>query len=63
MEITASIDDELYRQALEMSESGLDNASDLFHEVLKTYVRIQVGRRRGASGGDAPDMQDIPREG
>lgn len=61
MEVTVSIDDELYEQALELSEPGLDKPSDLIHQAMKAYVRVQAARRLAALGGDAPSMQDIPR--
>jgi hypothetical protein len=63
--VTITIDDELYQQALELSESALDNPnpSDFFHEAMKTYVRVQAARRLSALGGKAPAMRDIPRRG
>jgi Arc/MetJ family transcription regulator len=61
MEVTVSIDDELYGQAMELAEPGINNASDLFHEAQKAYVRIQAGRRLAALNGKAVGMQDIPR--
>lgn len=63
MEVTISIDDKLYQQALELAEPGLDKPSDLLDEAIKTYVRVQAARRLAASGGEAPDMRDIPRRG
>lgn len=61
MPITVTIDDTLYKQALEVADPGLDNPSDLLQEALKIYVRVQAGRRLAAPGGATPSMQDIPR--
>lgn len=61
MRTTITIDDALYKQALELADPGLDKPSDLLREAVNTYVRVQAGRRLAALGGAAPDMQDIPR--
>lgn len=61
MRTTVTIDDALYKQALEFAEPGMDKPSDLFREAVKTYVRVQAARRLAALGGAAPEMQDIPR--
>lgn len=60
MRTTVTIDDELYNQALEMLDPGLDKA-ELFREAVKTFVRVQAGRRLAALGGAMPDIQNIPR--
>ena len=60
MRTTVSIDDVLYAQALELADPDMDRA-DLFREAVKTFVRIQAAKRLAALGGQAPDMQDIPR--
>ncbi|MBB3231927.1 type II toxin-antitoxin system VapB family antitoxin [Halomonas stenophila] len=60
---TVTIDEALYKQAMELSDPGVEKPSDLFREALKTYVRVQAARRLVALGGKAPDMQDIPRRG
>lgn len=59
MRTTVSIDDELFSQALELSD-GLDKA-ELFREAIKVYVRVQSAKRLSALGGAAPNMEDIPR--
>lgn len=61
MRTTVTIDDALYEQALELAEPGMDKPSDLLREAMKTYVRVQAGRRLAALGGAAPQMPDIPR--
>jgi hypothetical protein len=60
MRTTVTIDDELYRRALEVADPGMDKA-DLFREAMKVFVRVQAGNRLAALGGDSPGMKDIPR--
>jgi Arc/MetJ family transcription regulator len=52
MRTTITLDDALYAQALEMMAPGAD-AADLVNEALKTFVRIQAGKRLAALGGTA----------
>lgn len=52
MRTTITLDDALYAQALEMMDPGAD-AADLANEALKTFVRIQAGKRLAALGGTA----------
>ncbi len=60
MRTTVTIDDELYKQALEMADPEMDK-SDLFREAIKTFVRVQAAKRLADLGGTSPDMQDVPR--
>ena len=60
MRTTVTIDDSLYQQALEMADPGMDKA-DIFRESMKTFIRIQAGKRLIALGGTMPDIQDVPR--
>lgn len=60
MRTTVTIDDELYKKALELADPGMDK-SDLFREAVKTFVRVRAGRRLAALGGAAPHMKDVPR--
>ena len=60
MRTTVTIDEVLYNKALEMADPGTDKA-DIFREAIKTFVRVQAGKRLIALGGMAPDMQPIPR--
>ena len=60
MRTTVSIDDELYQKALEMADPEM-NKADLFREAIKTFVRVQAGKRLAALGGRAPDMAPIAR--
>lgn len=60
MRTTVTIDDALYEKALEVADPGMDK-SDLFREAIKTFVRVQAGKRLAALGGTMPDIQDVPR--
>lgn len=60
MRTTVTIDDEFYQQALALAEPGMDQAG-LFREAMKTYIRVQAGRRLAALGGTAPDMPQLKR--
>jgi hypothetical protein len=57
---TITIDDDLYRRALDVADPGMDKA-DLFREAMKVFVRVQAGKRLSALGGKAPKMKMIPR--
>jgi Arc/MetJ family transcription regulator len=61
MRTTVTIDDELYRQALELAGPGVSKA-DMFREAIQTYIRVQAAKRLSALGGRRPDMPDIPRQ-
>lgn len=60
MRTTVTIDDALYEKALEMADTNMDK-SDLFREAIKTFVRVQAGKRLAALGGTMPETQDVPR--
>ena len=60
MRTTITIDDELYRKALEVADPGTDKA-DLVREAMRVFVRVQSGKRLAALGATAPGMKDIPR--
>lgn len=60
MRTTVTIDDELYRQALELSDPDMDK-SELFREAMRTYVRVRAGQRLALLGGKASGMPDVPR--
>lgn len=60
MRTTVTIDDALYEQALELADPGMDKA-DLFREAMRTFVRVQAGKRLAALGGQAPQMEQVPR--
>lgn len=60
MRTTITIDDALYKKALELADPQMDKA-DLFREAVSTFVRVQAGKRLAALGGQAPEMSDISR--
>lgn len=60
MRTTITLDDRLYQEALALSDPDMDK-SELFREAIRTYVRVQAGRRLASLGGSQPDMPDIPR--
>ena len=57
---TITIDDELYRQALDLADPEMDK-TDLFREAMKVFVRVQAGKRLSALGGKSPRMKMMPR--
>jgi Arc/MetJ family transcription regulator len=60
MRTTITIDDELFRKAVEVADPGMDKA-EIVREAIRVFVRIQSGKRLAALGGAVPRMQDIPR--
>jgi Arc/MetJ family transcription regulator len=57
---TVTIDDELYRQAMDVADPEMDK-TDLFREAMKVFVRVQAGKRLAALGGKSPKMKSVPR--
>lgn len=60
MRTTVTIDDDLYRQAVEAAGPTVAGA-DLFREAVKTFVRVQAAKRLAALGATMPNIQDVPR--
>lgn len=60
MRTTITIDDDLYSKALELADPGTDKA-DIVREAMRTFVRVQAGKRLAALGGTAPAMKDVAR--
>jgi Arc/MetJ family transcription regulator len=60
MRTTVTIDDALYKQALELADPSMDKA-DLFREAIQTFIRVRAAHRLAALGGAAPDMPAVPR--
>ena len=60
MRTTISIDDALYQKAIELADPSMDKA-ELFREAIRTFVRVQAGKRLIALGGSTPELADIPR--
>ena len=61
METTVTIDDELYAKALELAGPAIGSAN-LVQEALKTFVRVEMGKRLATLGGSNPLMPDVPRQ-
>jgi hypothetical protein len=60
MRTTITIDDELYREAMDVADPEMDK-TDLFREAIKVFVRVQAGKRLAALGGKSSRMKDVPR--
>lgn len=60
MRATVTIDDALYRQALELADPNMDKA-ELFQEAIRTFIRVKAAQRLVALGGAASEMPDVPR--
>ena len=57
---TLTIDDELFAQALALSEPGIGK-SELLRKCVKAYIQKQTARRLAALGGKASDVDPAPR--
>ena len=60
MRTTVTIEDALYKEALEIAYPSMDKA-DLFREAIKTFVRVQAAKRLASLGARMPEIQDVPR--
>lgn len=60
MRTTVTIDDALYKRALEVADPSMDKA-DLFREAIKTFIRVQAAKRLGALGATMPKMHENSR--
>lgn len=60
MRTTVTIEDALYHEALEVADPDMDKA-ELFREAIRTFIRVQAGKRLAALGGQAPGMPEVPR--
>ena len=60
MRITVTVDDALYRKALDFADPGMGKG-DLLREALQVFVRVQAGKRLAALGGKAPGMKQVVR--
>ncbi len=59
MRTTLNIDDELLRQARELS--GLQEKTALIREGLKALIERESARRLAKLGGSEPQLEPIPR--
>lgn len=60
MRTTVTIEDVLFKRALEVADPGMDKA-DLIREAIKTFIRVQSAKRLARLGSAMPSMTDIPR--
>jgi Arc/MetJ family transcription regulator len=60
MRTTLTIDDELFTQAQALAEPGMDK-SELLRECVRAFIQRQSARRLAALGGQAPDIEAVPR--
>jgi Arc/MetJ family transcription regulator len=60
MRTTITIDDALYKTALEVADPSMDK-SDIFREAMKTFVRVQAAKRLAALGRTTPEIENVPR--
>lgn len=57
---TVTIDDALYQKALDLAGPNIDK-ENIVQEALKTFVRVEAGKRLAALGSSNPTMADVPR--
>ncbi|MDR0564211.1 MAG: type II toxin-antitoxin system VapB family antitoxin [Azoarcus sp.] len=60
MQITITIDDSLYKQALEIAGPSMDK-DNLFNEAIKTFIRVRAASRLASLGATLPEMLEIFR--
>jgi hypothetical protein len=61
MRTTVTINDELYKKALEFSDPNMDK-SDIFREAINVFIRVQAAKRLAALGGTSPEIKNVPRQ-
>lgn len=60
MRTTLTIDDELFTKAQALAEPGMDK-SELLRECVRAFIQRQSARRLAALGGQAPEIEAVPR--
>ena len=50
MRTTVTNEDSLYEKALKVADPTMDR-TDIFREAMKTFVRVQAGKRFSTLGG------------
>jgi Arc/MetJ family transcription regulator len=58
---TVTIDEALYQKALDLAGPNIDK-ENIVQEALKTFVRVEAGKRLAALGSSNPTMADVPRQ-
>jgi Arc/MetJ family transcription regulator len=59
MRVTIDLDDELLKQAHEMT--GIEDRTALIHEALRRLIQLEASRRLAKLGGSDPDAEAPPR--
>ena len=59
MHATLNIDDDLLRQAMELT--GITDKATLLHESLQALIERESARRLALLGGSEPQLKTIPR--
>jgi Arc/MetJ family transcription regulator len=57
---TLTIDDQLFAKAVLLAEPGIEK-SELLRECIKAFIQRQTARRLAALGGQAPEIELVPR--
>ncbi len=60
MHPTLTLDDGLFAEALSLAEPGMEK-SELLRECVKAFLQRQSARRLAALGGQAPEIERVPR--
>lgn len=60
MRTTLTIDDQLFAKAVSLAEPGIEK-SELLRECVKAFIQRQSARRLAALGGQAPEVELVPR--
>lgn len=60
MRTTLTIDDQLFAKAVALAEPGTEK-SELFRECVKAFIQQRTARRLAALGGQAPEVELVPR--
>ena len=60
MRTTLTIDDQLFAKAVALAEPGIDK-SELLRECVRAFIQRQTARRLAALGGQASDVERVPR--
>lgn len=60
MRTTLTIEDHLFAKAVALAEPGIEKSA-LLRECVKAFIQMQTARRLAALGGQAPDIELVPR--
>jgi hypothetical protein len=62
MRTTLTIDDQLFAKALALADHPGMEKSELLRECVKAFIQRQTARRLAALGGQAPEIELVPRQ-